>query len=121
MANALFLNYRNTRVHLLSSGARHFLGSIFVVGKCTHAGEFSQSDGKCMGDSDLAGRMVLIFFFGRKILTWLLGARMFGRYSNVRRVGNLGVFIFSSALVLSSITGNHRMNDELGSFSAEEK
>lgn len=74
-----------------------------------------------MGDSDLAGRMVLIFFFGRKILTWLLGARMFGRYSNVRRVGNLGVFIFSSALVLSSITGNHRMNDELGSFSAEEK
>lgn len=61
------------------------------------------------------------FFFGRKILTWLLGARMFGRYSNVRRVGNLGVFIFSSALVLSSITGNHRMNDELGSFSAEEK
>lgn len=51
------------------------------------------------------------------IITWLLGARMFGRYSNVRRVGNLGVFIFSSALVLSSITGNHRMNDELGSFS----
>lgn len=47
---------------------------------------------------------------------WLLGARMFGRYSKLRRVGNLGVLIFSSAFVLSSITGNHRMNDELGSF-----
>lgn len=47
---------------------------------------------------------------------WLLGARMFGRYSKVRRVGNLVELIFSSAFVLSSITGNHRMNDELGSF-----
>lgn len=54
--------------------------------------------------------------FRRMCRFWLLGARMFGRYSNVRRVGNLGVFIFGSALVLSSITGNHRMNDELGSF-----
>lgn len=57
------------------------------------------------------------FSNGVTLLTWLLGARMFGRYSKLRRVGNLGVLIFSSAFVLSSITGNHRMNDELGSFS----
>lgn len=64
-----------TRAFTFSAQVRAtFWGSILVVvGKCTHAGEFSQSGGNCMGDSDLAGRMVFIFFLvGRFLLGCLV-------------------------------------------------